>query len=418
MLLFPGVAALSVFTYAVSVAGAQVIAADLVVGVLLLVWGLSRMRGRITAPGRQVIIPLAALVLVCIVTLPVSPNVRFGVTKTIQRAEFLLFVFVVIALLRDRRLIRRTVDAYIYACIVLAVVTLFFAATKGIQRGGATDILFYNKNGIASFLCMALPLVVARILFKSSPHVIRWGFVALVIAGALLVTGSRGGWIGAVIALGVLTGLKNRTALLRYILVAGVLVAVLNSLLPDDLTRSSQFNTSHLVGSKATLATGGTVLSREILWGDAFGLIAAHPLLGVGVGGYLTFHTYQGDSYDFNTDDPHNAILYFWAELGTVGLIVFIWLIVAIFRTAAAARRATRGNPEYWIATGCLSALASYLIFTLTEPIWIRGDGLAFFLLVGICANLACGAVSRSRDDVTAGLSATTPLLSSHEAPR
>lgn len=399
--LFPFVGALSLLVYAVGIAGAQVIAADGVVALILLVWGVSRSRQPISSVGWTVLIPLIALIAICVVTLPVSPNEKFGVVKIVQRIEFLLFLAATIALLRDHTWMRRSVDAYIFASTLVAIATLQFAAVHGVSRGG-DQVLFYGKNGIGSFLCMSLPLVAARLLFKASPHRIRWALVALVMIGGLLVSGSRGAWIGSVIGIGVLTAFKNRAALMRYIIVSAVLLAVLNALLPNDLTRSSQYNPSNLLSTHANVDAGGTALSRVVLWRDGLNLIASHPLLGVGVGGYVTYDTYQGDPFNFNTTDPHNAIIYFWAELGTVGLVAFLWTIAAIFRAANLARRTSLGSPDYWLAAGCLSAIISYLVFTLTEPIWIRGDGLAFFLLVGVVTNLASDSVRRSRDTVFA----------------
>jgi O-antigen ligase len=384
--LFPIVAALAVFILAIPFAGAQVIAADFVVGCIILTWSMSRPRQPISTTGWQIVVPFIVFIMACIITIPISSNTSFGIVKVVQRVEFLLLMAGTIALLRDRAMLRRTIDAYLLGCLALALLTLGFAALHGVQRGGV-NVLFYNKNAIASFLCMGLPLVIARILFKVSPQQGRWIALALTLSGALLITGSRGGWMGTIVAIGVLTGLRNRRALIRYIIVAGILVIVMNAVLPDDLTRISQFNTANLSSPSA----GGTVLSRLILWSDAVKLIAAHPILGVGVGGYLTIHNYHGDTQDFSTNDPHNAFLYMWGELGTVGLLAFIFLLVAIFRMANKGRRATRNTPDYWLAVGCFAALSSYLVYTLTEPIWVRGDGLVFFLLVGITTNLATG---------------------------
>ncbi len=399
LLLFPIVAVLSTFIYAVPLAGAQVIAADLVVGCIVLTWATSSSRLAMTREAWRVVVPLAALVIMCLATVPVSHDPRFGLVKVIQRVEFLLFLAGCAALLRDRIVMRRTLDAYIYACVALAVVTLLFAAARGVPRGGVTDIFFYNKNSIASFMSMGLPVVAARFLFKASPHRLRWVMLALLLIVALLLTGSRGAWIGTIVALGVLTGLKNKASLTRYIAVGVIALIALNSLLPSDLTRISDISESYsatLSSPTANADVGGTVLSRLVLWRDALKIIAAHPYLGVGVGGYISFDSYGGNTINFNSTDPHNSFLYMWAELGTPGLIIFVWLLASILRSANAARRMTRGSPDYWLAAGCLSAIVSYLVFTLTEPIWVRGDGLAFFLLVGMTINLAAGSIGQA----------------------
>jgi O-antigen ligase len=172
----------------------------------------------------------------------------------------------------------------------------------------------------------------------------------------------------------------------------GVTFVVLNAVLPQDLTRTNDLASATLLsghGNKDAARHFNTVVVREVIWRDALGIIAAHPLFGVGVGGYVSYDTYEGDSKDFNATDPHNMILYEWAELGTIGLGIFLWLIGAILYLAWRAYRRASTPETRWLAGGAWAALAAYLAMSLTEPFWTRGDGLIFFLLVGIAANLA-----------------------------
>jgi|GEM_PF-4406786 len=405
--LFPAVAALSPVVLALPVLGAQVIPADVLVICLVLAWLFAGSRRTWNEAGWTVAMPLGALIVLCLVTLPISSNVGFGLVKIAQRLEFLLLFAATVALLRDGAMMRLTVGTYVLSCIVLAAVTLVYGLTQGIQAGGV-NLLFYNKNAIAYFLAVALPLVLARLLFGVPRRQLLWGAAAIVLGAGLVVSGSRGAWIAVAVAAAPLVAWRRRAALWPYAAVLVALVVVANTLLPPSLTRFSEFVPSNTLGPNVTAATGGTVLSRLILWRDALGIIAAHPLLGVGVGGYISYDTFQGNTYNFNTNDPHNAILYFWAELGTGGLLVFLWLVSATFRSAARATQAAGDGETRWLALGILAALLSYMVFSLTEPIWTRGDGLIFFMLVGMAVNLASlgGEEWRQR----AGVPASDPM--------
>ena len=68
--------------------------------------------------------------------------------------------------------------------------------------------------------------------------------------------------------------------------------------------------------------------SRIIAWKNAIELIKEHPLLGVGTGGYepaFVDHVKdQKGQENFLHHDPHNQFLKILAELGIVGLVIFL----------------------------------------------------------------------------------------------
>jgi putative inorganic carbon (HCO3(-)) transporter len=78
-------------------------------------------------------------------------------------------------------------------------------------------------------------------------------------------------------------------------------------------------------------------------WKDTFDIILLHPFTGVGLGSFsLTCSRYA-----------HNIFLQLWAETGLVGVISFLWLIVAVF--TAGLRSKT--NIEWKPALACASLI-------------------------------------------------------------
>ncbi|MDB5077696.1 MAG: polymerase, partial [Chloroflexi bacterium] len=258
---------------------------------------------------------------------------------------------------------------------------LYFGFLHG-AVSGPVQVLFLNKNGAGSFLAISVPMIIARVLSTSPKHRRIWLALAGVGILALLLTGSRGAWLGVVVALGVLMARRGGKFIAIYIGTLVLLVLAIATIVPPSLTRAGDFAPSVQNGA------ANTILIRGVIWRDALNLIASHPVLGMGVGGYISYDTYNGDPINFNTNDPHNAILYMWAELGPLGLLVFLWMVYSILWLGVQADHNTKDDPDHWIAEGSFSAITSYLVFALSEPIWVRGDGLIFFLLVGICASL------------------------------
>lgn len=385
--LFPLIAALSTIIYSVTFAGANVTPADLVVPALMGAALMKRSRQPWPPGARLLMLAYSVFLGVCFLSLPFGGNTSFGVQKIIQRSEYLIVFVCTISLLSDLEMLRKAIHAYILTTVFLSLVLIGFALQHGIHYGGV-NVLFYNKNNSASFLTIGLALVTARLVFGEAHKRGSWLVSAGLLSIALILTGSRGAWIGALIAFGIAMVWKNRAWLTYYVIGSVLLVVAANAILPQDLVRSNELRPSNLIGAGANLQSGKTVLSRIVIWQGALKIIAAHPLLGVGAGAYLDSQVFNGD-HNFSTNDPHNAVLYMWAELGTIGLAAFLWLLYATYRIFRGAISAARGTPNFWLAAGCATAITSYLIFTLSEPIWTRGDGLIFFLLVGIGARLA-----------------------------
>jgi O-antigen ligase len=75
--------------------------------------------------------------------------------------------------------------------------------------------------------------------------------------------------------------------------------------------------------------------SRIIAWKNAIELIKEHPLFGVGTGGYEQAFVDHMKDYEgwFIKHDPHNQFLKIFAELGIVGLVIFLsFLGAALFQ--------------------------------------------------------------------------------------
>ena len=140
---------------------------------------------------------------------------------------------------------------------------------------------------------------------------------------ALLATQSRGGWLAALLSLGVVAlSLGRGRAVSPAVPVALiVLVSALALFFHDDITR-------RLAGDDR-----GAARSRVPLMVTALDIIADDPLLGVGANNYapaLESHRSTFGSGFFYV--VHNQYLLVWAETGLVGLAAFLWFLGTTLR--------------------------------------------------------------------------------------
>jgi putative inorganic carbon (hco3(-)) transporter len=199
------------------------------------------------------------------------------------------------------------------------------------RLGGAVGGIFGNPNDLALNMVVFLPFALAA-AFKPGP-VPRRGVAALcalVMMTTLVLTKSRGGFLGlAVMLVALVVGSVRVRPAIGVAAVVVVLAAV--PLAP------ASFWTRMVSIFDQNLDTTGSRQARLDLMKEGVRVFAAHPVLGVGLGQFVNYDP-TGRKEAWNV--THNATLQVAAELGVVGLAPFIYLIVRAGVAIRTARRA------------------------------------------------------------------------------
>ncbi|HSE98480.1 MAG TPA: O-antigen ligase family protein [Blastocatellia bacterium] len=197
-------------------------------------------------------------------------------------------------------------------------------------RIGGPEGFFGNPNDLAIIFVMLIPLAVALALMSSGmKRVIYFASAALLTTG-VVVTFSRGGFLGLVATGAVLlwkTGRGNRPlSLVAAAMVLGIFVA---------MSPGSYANRIISIFDSSLDTTGSGEERRELLE-RAFEIASARPVLGVGMGNYHI--------YSHREQHAHNSYLEISAELGVAGLIAFLILIFAPLRSLRRIERESAGS--------------------------------------------------------------------------
>jgi len=211
---------------------------------------------------------------------------------------------------------------------------------EGVRRAQAW---YPSANHLALMLGRAWPFSIAAAVAQRSWRL--WPLVTLV-GLALLLTFSTGGWVGALVAalvvLAALTGRRLAAPLggAAVVLLGLASVLAIVGVLPERLNPLRQ--------------SGGFRLD---LWLSSLEMIRDHPLLGIGLDNfaYVYQQGYLRALAEPNLSHPHNWLLNMWLELGLLGLIAFVWLLVIFWKDA---RRASR----LWLVAGAMGATADMLV--------------------------------------------------------
>src|SRR5512136_955481 len=197
------------------------------------------------------------------------------------------------------------------------------------QRATGTSI---DPNALGGLLILTLTLAVPQ-LFARRPLLRRsWLIAGLsVMALALLLSFSRGSFVGVGVALAGL-GLARYRKLLIIIVVALALVLV--------LPQTQGYVTHFFDGLQVLSDSQASDLSTQMRMGeysDALILIQRYPILGVGFTGTPDIDTYL---------QVANLYLMMAGEMGLVGLTAFLMVMLTLFISAWRIRKLVPGRPN------------------------------------------------------------------------
>lgn len=295
-----------------------------------------------------------------------------AVVDAAQRMEFtVLGVALMAALPLDGRHVRRALVGLVAGTAVLGFATVVIGILE--HRYLGVYPLGIHKNAAGSLL--AYGLIAGFGLRLASPRRAngRWLDAAgLVTLAGLVFTGSRGAWVGTLVAAATVVAMRRPHLVWPVASVTVVAVALFLLLFPPDtLADEAGFDERY-----------STASVRADTWRAGVQTIVAHPVLGIGAGNFVA----RIDGKDFQAD-PNNLFLLTWAETGLPGLVLLLWFLAACLRLAW--RNARAPDPPAAAAAANrigVAMLVAAVVHGQFDVFWTRGTGLAAFLGAGLVA--------------------------------
>lgn len=186
--------------------------------------------------------------------------------------------------------------------------------------------VFEYPNAFALYLAPLLAFLTPFFFGKN----LNWFYKICYILGiiGLLLSLSRGGWMGFGIALIIYLAAFANNQIRKFSLLAALAVGIIVLAVPNLRYRVIL----PFKGEKSTV-------SRFSLWHTADKMIKDSPILGKGLYGYKTLYDrYNTDPNLPSINFPHNIFLNFWVETGLLGLISFLGISIYFFWRAAKAK--------------------------------------------------------------------------------
>ena len=343
---------------------AAFVCAVFVICIVAIVERLVRGEGEIA--GGPILLPLLALALLAFaqtLSLGSREAASLQVWNTIsadpyQTRFFALQVLALagwLALLYRYATTERRIRVLVYTIMCVAVASAIFGIlrqTTQHQPGFVLPLLrpaqgyaqFINKNHFAYLMEMAfgLGLGIALAGGVAKERLLVYVALLLPIWTGLVLANSRGGILAmlaqiVVAALLLLNRQRSRvgqSVLVRAVLVGALVVGIMFGTLwvgGDRLATNIEAATSEFNTASSLTRQGA---SRNEIWRATLKMFAAHPILGVGLGGYWIGITAYHDASGLMTpQEAHNDYLELLASGGVVGFAFGVWFAVVVIRS-------------------------------------------------------------------------------------
>jgi putative inorganic carbon (hco3(-)) transporter len=225
---------------------------------------------------------------------------------------------------------------------------------KGDRIEGLVGGMFGNPNDLAAALNMLIPLAVALALMSSRRVRLLYAVCALLMFAGVLVTFSRAGFITLAVVSGVMLwkfGRGSRSSLALATLAASVLLFSVFS---------GAYRSRLMTIFDPSSDASGSAQQRADLLERGLDLSLRHPIIGLGMG---NFHIYS-----IHEKVAHNSYVETAAELGMIGLLAYLIIILAPLRGLAKIERervkpgARADLDAKYLSIGLQTALIAYMI--------------------------------------------------------
>ena len=260
-----------------------------------------------------------------------------------------------------------------------------------------------EKNRYAQVLLVLVPLGLFMAIGERSRirRLLALGAAGAISLGVAL-TFSRGAAVGFVLLFGIMFLMGYLKW--KYVLAIVLGVAIVFAAVPAYADRLvGLVAVSESVGSTGIDQADGAIQSRVTEALAALLAWADHPILGVGPGEFPQYYRQYADVVGIRvlaTDrESHNLYLGMAAELGLMGVTVFLFIVGLTLRDLARARRAVRARDPLMadLATGFMLSIVAYL----TTGIFLHMAFVRYFWLMLALAGataLVAMAIARTGD--------------------
>jgi len=213
-----------------------------------------------------------------------------------------------------------------------------------------------------------------------------WALVGVAAVAGMVAAGTRAGFVITAFGLLVMLATARRLRLAVSVLALISLAAVVTVSITGPITLA-----------RVTLIwedMGYTLHRPYSPWRSAFEYAPKYPLgRGLDSGQGMAYSLYQSERFAMQGHFLENQYAQALADLGLIGLGLYLWMLYTVLRSAYWAVRQLEGEDSYYLALGVFGVMAALCLSLLVKAnLYTAPNGLLFWILLGASTGVAAEA--------------------------
>lgn len=362
-------------------------------------------------------LPLLIFFFIMAVSVSRSPAIFMGMKDLLIFCSYFLIYFLTVNNIEREEQIHSFISCLFVLTAIIALYSILQYYSFDPYLGYLSRITstIGQKNWVSDYVAMLFPLVFFFFLTEEmSSKKISYHFLLALLWTTLMICQSRSIWISvilcSILTLYFLYKFKlfpifrvNKKWLLSLVMVFALITIIYST--------ENPLNRAPLTVPERAMSTldleEPSIKSRLLIWNVTLNMIKDNPVLGMGLGAFsLNYPEYQADfllshpeyiNVNGKAEEAHNEYLQMWAELGLIGLILFLFIILLFYKSSLNfikeinqdknknKDRDRNKDRVKFIVLGLIVGITSTLIHGLASfPFHVPALGAVFFLLVGL----------------------------------
>lgn len=287
-----------------------------------------------------------------------------------------LFFFILVNEVSDFKTIKKMIYSLLISSVIASIYGLYqyFFLDYSRIKSFSFSLTFGNLMAVM-VIFLSVYIIWGKISLKTRLLFLIVDFVFFI---NLLLTKSRGAWLGFIIGIILLAIIKSRKLLIFFII--GLLLFSL--LLPTDFIQrfKSSFNISYDVKNNRSNTY------RIAMWITALKIMKEYPIFGLG---YYNYRTPLSEPYKLDIIKSkgqfihvHNTFLEIGAEQGLFGLLTFIYLIYFIYKKLIFLYIEETNINKKLFVLGTIISVTIFIVQGLTQYNFGKTEPLSLFILM------------------------------------
>ncbi|MBV9868600.1 MAG: O-antigen ligase family protein [Abitibacteriaceae bacterium] len=338
-----------------------------------------RLEGRLSARPRELNILLAFTALALLsFPLAVSRSSAWTEFNDMFLKAVLMFIVIINVVRTEQRL-----KGLLYLALAIAFISgasalnnhrVGIGLLEGYRATGMLTGVLYDPNDMSLYLVMVVPIAAALAMgTKSLPLKLFYGLCILTMIGGIIVTYSRGGFLGLVGVVGVFAWKSARRQPVAVVLGLVAFIGFIVLAPGNYVGRIASI-------TNPNLDVAGSADERKELLNLSIQTTLHHPIFGVGFGNF--------PNVSFREKPSHNAYTQVSSEMGVFALMVYVLFMIVPILNLKKIEKETFGVPGYErfyaLAVGLQASLVGYMVssfFLSVAYYWF----LYYFVAYAVC---------------------------------